>query len=651
MALSKQEAIIAAKLLVEDQATAALNHIKKGFDDVDKAQQHTQKGMGMFKSVLSTFAAVNLMPAIHQVYNFGKTIIEAATQVQQADRAITALQMANQRTGWNETIGKTKELRKELDNIALASGEARVEIDHAFQSYLTMEGASEKNVAGSIKMMGEFANIATRTGLDINRVSTEFAMMEEGVFRARGAIFQLLHTTGIFGDKVHGAATQWSKLTQESRHDKLIWAIERINKSLEETPKTAGQLFGILSNLATIRMQHFGEGFFTGIKPAFQSLINTLLHARGELDDKAEILGQHIGELFGKVLYFVEDKVNYIQEHWNEIAKSIIGAWAYAKSVVEFIIDHKEALAATYVGAKLATSTLGQAAVVGTGTAIAKGAAFVADAGVTSTAAYLAMRFALALPAIATVGTIIAGITGIAGIFGAVQYLKDGLKERVDDDVKAIKQYFEKIRESGAAISESQRTTIANAYNNLKDRAESGNASAKAAMELAGNIKNQSDIAAENRKNLKEELDSYVAYNAFPTRDVIADASKGITDSLGTPDSTLEIAKNFLNRPELEKSFVALNDMTIDQMVKFVAILKTGGDAFGTFADDMQKKIEALRKGMHPPSGGDIKIGTAHFNIKQDFRDADPDRIAIAFQRDIRRGIENRLQSSMSHPY
>jgi hypothetical protein len=36
--------------------------------------------------------------------------------------------------------------------------------------------------------------------------------------------------------------------------------------------------------------------------------------------------------------------------------------------------------------------------------------------------------------------------------------------------------------------------------------------------------------------------------------------------------------------------------------------------------------------------------GGQTFQIKQDFRDQDPDRIAVIFQRDIARAAENRLQ-------
>ena len=649
MPISKQEAVIAAKLLVEDQSTAALNHIKKGFEDVDKAHKNTKNGMNFFKSTLGMFTAVNLMPAAHQVYNFGKSFIEAAAQVEQADRAITTLQMANQRTGWSDTIKQTKEIRRELDNVALASGVARIGLDKAFQSYLTMEGASEKNVSGSVKMMGEFANIATRTGMDINKVASEFAMMEEGIFRARGTMFQLLHTTGIFGDKVHGASTQWAKLTQESRHDQLVWAIERINRSLEETPKTAEQLFNTLQNITTIKMQHLGEGFLTGVTPALTHLVNTLLNARGELDRRAEDLGIKLGELFGKILIFVEEKVEYIQAHWDEIASSIRSAWSYAKEVVEFIIAHKEAIAATYVGTKIATSSIGAAAIV---PAVTKGVSAVADAGVSSTANYLAMSAALALPTLAKAGLIGVGIAGISGIFYAANELYEGTKKMKKDDVDAIKDYFEKLKSTGDTLSKSQTEQIKQLRDNLMQRALDGDQNAKSALDIANSVQKQNKAAAETRKSLENQAEIYRNTKDFMSnyKDVVGNLSTGIADSLGSKEQTLDIASLIIDKPQLESAFAQLNTMTMTQLDQFLDILQLAGPAFSVLAFELQAKLQMMRNGTNPPPKSPL-IGTAHFHMKQEFRDADPDRVAIAFKRDIERAVSNRLNSPNSMAY
>jgi hypothetical protein len=43
--------------------------------------------------------------------------------------------------------------------------------------------------------------------------------------------------------------------------------------------------------------------------------------------------------------------------------------------------------------------------------------------------------------------------------------------------------------------------------------------------------------------------------------------------------------------------------------------------------------------------------GGQTFNIKQDFRDQDPDRIAVVFKRDMMRAAESRLQAHTALPH
>jgi len=71
------------------------------------------------------------------------------------------------------------------------------------------------------------------------------------------------------------------------------------------------------------------------------------------------------------------------------------------------------------------------------------------------------------------------------------------------------------------------------------------------------------------------------------------------------------------------------------------------GDTEGDFREKLlakaAKEAESTGKKATP-----MQFNGAIFNIKQDFRDQDPDRVAVVFQRDIQRAAENRLMARTS---
>ena len=58
-----------------------------------------------------------------------------------------------------------------------------------------------------------------------------------------------------------------------------------------------------------------------------------------------------------------------------------------------------------------------------------------------------------------------------------------------------------------------------------------------------------------------------------------------------------------------------------------------------------------MRAAAGKPETPKVSIGSATFNVKQDFRDQDPDRVAIVFERDMARAVENRLQAMTVSPF
>ncbi len=77
------------------------------------------------------------------------------------------------------------------------------------------------------------------------------------------------------------------------------------------------------------------------------------------------------------------------------------------------------------------------------------------------------------------------------------------------------------------------------------------------------------------------------------------------------------------------------------------------GDKAKEFVDKIGERAAKENKDSSakpPPSVMQFNGGQT-FNIKQDFRDQDPDRVAVVFQQDMRRAAENRLQAHNALPF
>ena len=81
---------------------------------------------------------------------------------------------------------------------------------------------------------------------------------------------------------------------------------------------------------------------------------------------------------------------------------------------------------------------------------------------------------------------------------------------------------------------------------------------------------------------------------------------------------------------------------------KFADIVLAGGSQFAGFAAAIRGKGGAAKVPAAPVvhmSGGQT------FKITQDFRDVDPDRIALVFERDMVKLAENRIQARTTIPF
>ncbi len=679
--MAAKDVEVRTKLKLVDETSSALDKIQQEFKQTDAAQKQAQGGFSEFgHQFAAQFAAINLAPTVGRIAEFGKGLFRAGVDGQQADKAIAGMIATSQGGSWERAIGLGETYGDMLDTIALNAGAAGEGVEAAFQKAIELGGASEKGIDAAFKSVTGLSKISNVLGKSTALLSQEYGFMAEGVLKTRGQLFQLLQQTGIFGDKTKGAAEQWAKLTDAKRLELLQYGVSKVASTLAAAPPTMADLVAKLGTMGDVASEKFGQGLVEELVPGFDSLLQELMGGRGEIEKMADQMGREVGKSVKDAAREVKAGFAYVREHYGEIKEAVVSGFDHAKKVVAWILAHKEELALAF-GAKV---------VGGAGAGVLGSGPVKAGVGLVKGAAGLGSALGPALEA-GALGSTIAKLTsalgpatiGVAGLGVAVVALGGAalLAKTIVDDQNAEYEAHKRAQDNildAALQGDVQRTeNLVAAMHSLKGGVNSlgqavgemdkGTASALAAMrgiaEATANINQMDSDAVKNSIDLANRgiQDAYArastdtskagqdyannlyanqvpvliyAYNEAARSGNTALqqlAASTLASSKGTQAAFLAAGK------DVEGGFGALADMVI-----------AGGSQFADFAAKLRAKTPADAA---KPVAPVMNVGSMTVNVKQDFRDVDPDRIAIIFRRDLMRTVANRYTQSTGTPF
>lgn len=646
-------------LTLDDRASSALNQIKSGFKETAAAEQQAHAGASAFGNMLSTFAAVNLMPAIHSVYNFGKSFLDAAAAGQAADNAVAALIMTAQGSSWARAYDNANALGDSLDEIAINAGVAGDQIEAGFRQLLTLTGATDAGVASAKDQIGKMATIAGVMGMDVSAVATEFGMMGEGILRTRGQLFQLLQTTGIFGDNTKKAAALWAQMTEEQRTKALATGLDQLAGSMGKAEPSLKQMVQSLDTAWEVAKEKLGEPLLRALMPELKRLVEWMKRSRDQVEEFAKAMSGDVSKAVTAAGESIREGFKWIKEHQVEIKDAIVDAWKFAKEVVTFILAHKTELALIY-GAKTAAPIAGAAVDVG------RGVTSLAASGVPALG--IAAGGAGAAGAAAALGAFTLAVAGVGAAAWQAKKLIDegGLTSEDAKNAAAVAEMFKGMRNDQNTMLREWTKQEIDSFNDRRA------AMIKWAQEAGMNTRQIGEVAdatwAAHRaaRAQVEQFDKMAAvFNNLRQAGVdlstvdmgpaVEKLSTGFTGAINTHNEAVAvyIANVLVKNKELQAAFLNSTALTGDAMDSLANMIKGKSAEL----DELAKQLEGAAskdkaKGdKGKPAAPKVSIGSATFKIEQNFRDQDPDRVAIVFERDIARVVENRLQAITTSPF
>ena len=661
--------VIKAKFVLDDSATKVLDNIKGGFHKVDKAISDTRKNIQGFVMDAATMAVgFQFNKGIDSVHSFYKEVMDSSKAADAQSRSIAGVLAMHDKSGrkYVELIGDAKDYRKHLADIGIQSGTSAQAVIDAFDEISERSDASAETNEALVKQMVDAGKVVP-TGLA--GITQGYRMMEAGMMSARNPLVQLITQTHILKGSAREVSHQLTKMGQEAAMKIAGQAIEHTAQQGKGMKLRGPEVQQSIKDMSDEAMIGAGDALRKAMSGPMVIVRDLMLENKGDLEELYTSAGKGMADVITWAVDRGKEGIEYIKLHGTEIKNEIKEGWEYAKKVVDFIISHRKeigyGLAAVSV-AHMAPAAGGMVSSVASSAATG-GSALMSLGNFIGTSSVQVPKLAAGignlnkgfnglgaiiytLPTkIADVGTsfkdMITNMSPATKGLGAMVLAIGAITLAVDQGMKLYNEWFKAEADGKAAhILELERLAKQGNSDDLATALENSR--------IAGSM-NEAEIARiqemADRANDQYDRVQTAATNA------LAGVDAGIVDPLVGLGNAYNMAVDFQNigAEKLAATMLISGSDTYELFTEMGGKIKGGLEEFTKLfegaSEDVLKKLKHW-KGEDKPLkalAAHVDLSGSKFEIHQDFRNEDPDRIMLMFREDILKSAEHRMQSRM----
>ena len=684
---------VRAEMVLDDLASATLDKIKGGFQRVDRGIAGAQSSLMEFAKQT---AAIAIGANIGNIFGSVKdTMTGAFKAAEDHDRAMRDL--AKTVAGMSTVSGAVEDLSKatnmsvketwalkgaakgattdfatgaglvydRLSDVARQAGVARGELVAAFAE--TGKNTTRTNDQ-LVNLISQVASAARALPAPVKDVVAGFSEIEKNTISASNPLIEMVKQANLFRGHNEQIALKLQAMGRQGMLNVMNKALKEMQERAKKMPMTLAEMGDQLGDMRDDVMKMIGGPMVSALTPHFRRFQAYISENRGKIEEYARTLGTKVGVWVTKAAELIKEGFAYVSAHADEIKRAIVEGFTYAKSVFAWMLEHKTALAAGLIASRA----------VGSG---AVGGAIDAGRGVVEFGRALGALNATGVgpltagsaSAAKSLGALAAAGVGVALAFDQFQrYLKDTggfldprkgeAKKNLDAQLEEFARFgnqFDKVGEQqAAALTAMSAKMIENAQmaglntNRIAAQIEAEKAKHQALVQSAeGMVRARDMMAKYNRSDLTLDTGGIDQMAAAQT-----EAAKAFSDSFmaaaksGNQGALNAAVQIVAGSKSLQQSLLMSGQQVGLSLEKLAEVI---GDKAGDFGERlMQKATEDTKASAAKPPPTVMQFnGGQTFNIKQDFRDQDPDRVAVIFKRDVARAAENRLQARTVLPF
>jgi polyhydroxyalkanoate synthesis regulator phasin len=650
---------VKTKLTLDDEATRILEKIKSGFKGTDESRKEAQSGFAQFgRQLAATVIGVNFVPLMRKLSGLVTGVLDVARAADDAAQGFAGFLAGTMGKEWSVARSEAEGLHRSIVQMGVDIGQSSADISAGLKGLLTFMGGTQEAYQFGVGQLRNMTTIGNVMGMSVQQIAGGVGQMALGLVQTRSPLFGLIFATGIFGDNVRDVNKEWGKLTQAERIMKLEGAVGSIAEKLGKATPTFSDLVTSMSEAGKQFVETLGTPMLKALIPAIDSVRKELTGASGDFKDFAQDLGKDVGKWVRGAGQDIKEGFEYIRTHADEIKAAIVDGFTFAKDVVKFIIDNKEILAIAF-GARLAAPVVGGAARVGA-------AAFRAGAGGAGMAGGAA-GLTGAAGGIVGLGAFAVAIGGATLAAEQFSLLMGEMKAEDVKEAEARRAALEKMSKDFTKWDAEQAEHFRTVAESFVQGADVLNMSEEQARAFVQQLRD-ARITGESMVRQVEDAASRIGKLRSITGDVdagdmaerigeqadfIVNAFQGAISS-GNKAQAEYIAGMLDKSEQLRDAFVKSGDLTTEGFEKMADMLKQGAEDFRNRLVAEVSEIAWVPgavKGAKPKAPSISMSGGQVFKIQQDFRDQDPDRIAILFRRDIAGAATRRVQARTASPF
>lgn len=621
MADRKTAAEIGVKLVLDSNVGEATKHLAdglrqagdKGHDAGEEIEHAVERGVvkgEIFVKVLE-FAKDGVEEVAKGVFELGAKSVEAyrksAAQVRELAGTLTMINQGSE--SFEELHEYAGEIKDDLEAMAIQAGETDDTMVNVFNDIIERGG---KGAEAAKELTGQMAYAGRAIPGGAEALSAGFQAIEGGLVRARNPIVQLIAATHTMKGSAKSVAKELMKMPIEKQMEIAEKAIGKMSDKMKEAPMTLSQMETSMGVAFENLFETAGEPITKALSPIVSKVRTMFLDADGSLQRGAAAFGSTIARGLDLAIPLIDAMSAAVARNWNDIEAGIKSFYGEVKGTVDYISEHKTEIAQTFIDVTSALWEVGKFFVGPFVSAIKMAVDLVKGA----------------IGGLAELGDKV-GLFGKPGTYHAykVDSARGDAMKSLRGDVNA--------NLTGGSMSGGMKANVEKKF--IDHMVEAG-----ATIDEAQKIFDDSFTKATmDHSRTMDEV------SKFRAGAVYGDAQSFAKAWAQADRSNDEGVKEYV------ASFLASNQFLVKELAEH------GPEILGAGFEDLVTKLQGMHSRIagdlkaKPPAGvnGKIEVNqnfTGGIQIKQDFRDQDPDRIVSIMKEDLARQGSTRIQSAFA---
>lgn len=609
----KKAAEVGVRLVVDSNAEEEAEHVKKGLAGIHQAvvkkakaikgafaDSFSMKAVGVLASGVGMVAGTALAAA-GAMAGLGAASAHAFMESEEQVRGLAGTMTLIDQKGnaFEDLVEYSSEVKDSLEDLAIAAGETDDAMVAAFNDVIERGGKSVDEAKNLVEQMA-YAGRAIPGGAE--SLAAGFEQLQMGMIRAKNPLVQLIASTHTMEGSAKDVAKAMQKMSVDEQMEVAEKAIGRMSEKMKDAPMTISQMRKSMGVAIGNLFEGAGEPIVASLSPVVAKVRSLFLDNGSALQRGAKAFGDQMARGIDMVLPMIDAIEKAIAANWGDIQKVIDALYGSSKEAFDYLFKNKEAVGKTIADAA---------------TMLIKAAGFIASS-------LDAQRRALS----AFLGKIVdAGAAlGIGAFKEMKQFRIDETRTEASEKLRAGVQQ----NVSGNALSLARVDELRGTF--VKEMMDAGASAEDAEKAFTASMSRATD----DHKAVMDQVEKFRAGSIYGDAQSFANAWK------------IASASNDAGAREYVASFLASNRELVKTMVdKGPEILGNGFGELVKQLEGMHSSIADDLKSRRPDLGITAKGITQNFNggiqIKQDFRDQDPDRIITAFREDLARAGTSRI--------